>query len=52
MSDTPLFKPEKDYSKEADKVLPEATALAKVTDSGTSERRVADYYIERCPKRH
>lgn len=33
MSDTPLFKPEKDYSKEADKILPEATALAKVTDN-------------------
>ena len=30
MADTPLFKPEKDYTKEADKVLPEAKALAKV----------------------
>ncbi|KIV88364.1 hypothetical protein PV10_08055 [Exophiala mesophila] len=29
MADTPLFKPEKDYTKEADKVLPEAKALAK-----------------------
>lgn len=30
MADTPLFKPEKDYTKEADKVLPEAKELAKV----------------------
>jgi 26S proteasome regulatory subunit N5 len=30
MSDGALFKPEKDYTKEADKVLPEAEALAKV----------------------
>lgn len=29
MSDGPLFKPEKDYTKEADKVIPEAEALAK-----------------------
>ena len=31
MSDGALFKPEKDYTKEADKVLPEAEALAKVS---------------------
>jgi hypothetical protein len=30
MSDGALFKPEKDHSKEADKVLPEAHELAKV----------------------
>lgn len=30
MSDGALFKPEKDFTKEADKVLPEAEALAKV----------------------
>lgn len=30
MSDGTLFKPEKDYTKEADKILPEAEALAKV----------------------
>jgi hypothetical protein len=29
MSDGALFKPEKDFSKEADKVIPEAEALAK-----------------------
>lgn len=37
MSEAPLFKPEKDYTKEADKILPEATALAKVIDSACSE---------------
>jgi hypothetical protein len=52
MSDTPLFKPEKDYTKEADKILPEATALAKVIVSVFSQRRVSDDYIERCPKGH
>jgi hypothetical protein len=30
MSDGALFKPERDYSKEADKVIPEAQELAKV----------------------
>lgn len=30
MSDGTLFKPEKDFSKEADKIIPEAEALAKV----------------------
>ena len=30
MSDGALFKPEKDHSKEADKVIPEAQELAKV----------------------
>lgn len=29
MSDGTLFKPEKDFSKEADKIIPEATALSK-----------------------
>jgi hypothetical protein len=29
MSDGALFKPEKDFTKEADKVIPEAEALAK-----------------------
>jgi hypothetical protein len=52
MSDTPLFKPEKDYTKEADKILPEAIALAKVIDSVISESRISDDNIERCPKRH
>jgi 26S proteasome regulatory subunit N5 len=32
MSDGALFKPEKDFSKEADKVLPEAEAIAKVNN--------------------
>jgi 26S proteasome regulatory subunit N5 len=30
MSDGTLFKPEKDYTKEADKIIPEAESLAKV----------------------
>jgi hypothetical protein len=30
MSDGALFKPERDYTKEADKVIPEAQVLAKV----------------------
>lgn len=30
MSDGALFKPERDYTKEADKVIPEAHELAKV----------------------
>ena len=30
MADGQLFKPEKDYTKEADKQIPEAEALAKV----------------------
>lgn len=30
MSDGALFKPERDYTKEADKVIPEAQELAKV----------------------
>jgi 26S proteasome regulatory subunit N5 len=30
MSDGTLFKPEKDYSKDADKLIPEAQELAKV----------------------
>lgn len=30
MSDGALFKPERDYTKEADKVIPEAQQLAKV----------------------
>lgn len=30
MSEGPLFKPEKDFSKDADKLIPEAEALAKV----------------------
>jgi 26S proteasome regulatory subunit N5 len=29
MADGALFKPEKDFTKEADKVIPEAEALAK-----------------------
>jgi len=29
MADNPLFKPEKDFTKEADKVIPEAESLAK-----------------------
>ena len=33
MSDGALFKPEKDHSKEADKVIPEARELAKVSSS-------------------
>jgi len=52
MSDTPLFKPEKDYSKEADKILPEATALAKVTEPARSGSQISNAFIERCPKRH
>ena len=30
MSEGALFKPEKDYSKDADKIIPEAEQLAKV----------------------
>ena len=30
MSDGQIFKPDKDYTKEADKVIPEAQELAKV----------------------
>lgn len=30
MADGQLFKPDKDFSKEADKVIPEAQELAKV----------------------
>lgn len=29
MADTPLFKPEKDFTKDADKTIPEAESLAK-----------------------
>lgn len=31
MSDGALFKPERDHTKEADKVIPEAQQLAKVS---------------------
>lgn len=30
MSDGNIFKPEKDYTKEADKIIPEAQEIAKV----------------------
>jgi hypothetical protein len=36
MSDGALFKPERDYTKEADKVIPEAQELAKVRSSDYS----------------
>ena len=34
MSDGQLFKPEKDYTKEVDKQIPEAEEFAKVVQSG------------------
>ena len=37
MSDGALFKPEKDYSKDADKIIPEAEELAKVGVCGMSD---------------
>ncbi len=37
MSDGTLFKPEKDHSKEADKILPEAEALSKVGQGDTTQ---------------
>jgi 26S proteasome regulatory subunit N5 len=43
MSDGALFKPERDYTKEADKVIPEAQVLAKVARSLlTTERNNTD----------
>ncbi len=52
MSDGTLFKPDKDYTKEADKILPEAEALAKVQASVPCEILEADSGTERSPKRH
>ena len=52
MSDGALFKPDKDYSKEADKIIPEAEALAKVDQFILPQGYDADRYKERHPERH
>jgi hypothetical protein len=52
MSDSALFKPEKDYTKEADKILPEAEALAKVGHSRGLRILDSNSVIERHPERH
>jgi len=36
MADGQLFKPEKDYTKEADKQIPEAQDIAKVTKASAT----------------
>ena len=46
MADGQLFKPEKDYTKEADKQIPDAYELAKVRDAvGLSE----SIWLTNCP---
>lgn len=40
MSDGALFKPERDYTNEADKVIPEAQELAKVGFSDYSTKQI------------
>ena len=51
MSDGALFKPDKDFSKEADKVIPEAEALAKVRCQPNPRRDdIADCLVERHPE--
>jgi 26S proteasome regulatory subunit N5 len=52
MSDGALFKPERDYTKEADKILPEAEALAKVDLPISIREAQTDYRAERHPERH
>lgn len=42
MSEGALFKPEKDFSKDADKLIPEAQAVAKVRDTDLSQSCSAD----------
>ena len=44
MADGQLFKPDKDFTKEADKVIPEAQELAKVALRDTSK----SYWINMC----
>ena len=49
MADGQLFKPEKDYTKEADKQIPEAEELAKV---GQVNKTVVEFansrFLEQC----
>jgi 26S proteasome regulatory subunit N5 len=42
MSDGALFKPERDYTKEADRVIPEAQVLAKVGQPLSQSRKSTD----------
>lgn len=46
-----LLKPEKDFTKDADKLIPEAEDLAKVhTDSLSILKRMLTYMVlDRCP---
>ncbi len=47
MSDGTLFKPDKDFSKDADKILPEAESLAKVMFKDTASGLDADFWLGR-----
>jgi hypothetical protein len=47
MSDGTLFKPDKDFSKDADKILPEAESLAKVMVKQNASEPQADFWIGR-----
>jgi hypothetical protein len=42
MSDGQIFKPDKDYTKEADQLIPEAQELAKVSSAHPFLPRLAD----------
>lgn len=54
MSDGQIFKPEKDFTKEADKQIPEAHELAKVIDiAGCFGKSCTDRIkTEQCSRRH
>jgi hypothetical protein len=52
MSDGTLFKPEKDYTKEADKIIPEAESLAKVEACRLLTGTLLTSSAERHPERH
>jgi hypothetical protein len=52
MSDGNIFKPEKDFTKEADKVIPEAQEIAKVGITLFWTCRFAHFAPDRYPERH
>ena len=52
MSDGNIFKPEKDFTKEADKVIPEAQEIAKVVSTFYRLFPLTHFYPDRYPEWH